>query len=214
MAESVAADDAPSTAFTPEEISALRTAADKRTGAFFGGGQGKGIASYLRLKAAAEGGPLAADTWNEVRSDEPLLSSRSDSELASAFLQLVEDKTSKQVAEAEERSSSDAMAGAVPIAALVIVAATTFAILPSGSGGCEGESANSRACVEKALRAASQESYSTPLARYRESMIGSSDEFLKSYERPANAPTGQLKASDVSAGVSRLGDADFWKGKK
>merc|ERR1719310_635253 len=190
--------------FSVDELSALKAASKKPVGGYFGGGVGTGTAFYKKLKAASIGGPVAAETWNEVREDHPVLAQRTDEELSAAFLSLELEK--KEQKAANQPTSSDAMSGVVPVAAFALVAVASVAIL-SGGGACDGELATSKACVEKAERARGAQQ-TTPLGRYRESVISSGGDFLKAYDRPP-AAVG-LKASDVQGGFGKLGDADFW----
>lgn len=192
-------------AFSADEVAALRLAAAKPVGKWFGG-TGSGT-SMLKLKAAAAGGPLTADAWAEVREDHAILAAKSDTELAAAFLALEAEQKSASAAAAP--TSASAMGGVFPILAVLLTAAASAQFISLG-GGCESAYANAKACAEKAQResGAMQE---TPLAKYRAAAIQSSAESLKAYDRP-EAPRSPI--ADVGSAAAKLGDADFWKGVK
>ena len=194
------------TSFTEDELAALQTASLKPTGKLFGGGQVKGDASYRKLKAASTGGPLAADAWNEVRADHPILAAKTDEELASAFLQIEQADIAARAAKKAEAAptSSDALSGVAPLVAAVVVgvAASTFL------SGFESECVNAAACAEKEARASGQRQ-ATPLEKYSKSFVESGEGFAASQ---AAAP--RILLPDVSAGVANLGDGDWWKGVK
>jgi len=205
---SAEAADATDATFTDAQRAALLDAADKPTGRYFGG-SGSGT-SWLKLKAAATGGPLAADAWAEVRADHAVLADKTDDALAAAFLLL--EREQRPVAKASDggaTSPSDALQGVVPLAAVALVAVASTTFLSAG-GGCDSALANAAACAERAERV-SGVTKQTPLSKYREQALGGSAETLQAYARP-EAPRALLP--DVSAGVSRLGDPDWWKGVK
>ena len=194
--------------FTAEENAALQSAIDKPIGKLFGGaGQGT---SLLKLKAAAAGGPLAEDAWNEVRTDHAaLLGDKTDAELAAAFVLLDEAQLEKKSSSATT-SKTDALSGVAPLAAAAVVA---FAVSTLFGGGCDSQYANAAACAERAERAAGKVQ-ETPLARYRDMAVASSSDSLKAFERPTDGAPRTLMPADLQKAAGNIADADFWKGKK
>ena len=200
--------DAP---WSADEVDALKAAMNKPTGTLFGGA-GAG-SSERKLKAAALGGPLASETWDEVRADSALLAAKTDEELAAGFLSL-ERGMAAEAAAAKSSSASSApassggiLSGALPLIAVLVTAFATANFLSAG-GGCTSDFANSAACAEKAERA-SGTVQATPLERYRSAVISSSDEALGSY---TSEP--RILLPDVSGAARNLGDVDWWKGTK
>lgn len=197
------------TAFTEAENAALQAAMDKSTGKLFGG-QSSGT-SVLKLKAAAAGGPLAADAWDEVRADHDILGDKSDDALSAAFLALEAERIASKKTTATAPSPNDAVSGIAPLALAFAVA---IAFTSTLGGGCDSAYANAAACAEKEQRAAGAVR-ETPLARYREMAIESSADNLKAWERaPMEGQPKPLSSADIQGMAANLGDADFWKGKK
>ena len=190
------------------EVDALKAAMKKPTGKLFGGA-GSG-SSELKLKAAALGGPLASETWDEVRADSALLAGKSNEELAAGFLSLERGMIAEAAAAksssastAPDTSSGGLLSGALPILAVLVTAFATVNFQSAG-GGCESALANSAACAEKAERASGTKQ-ATPLERYRTAVTSGSD---------ASNPTPKIPLPDVSGAARNLGDGDWWKGVK
>jgi hypothetical protein len=165
--------------WSDEEAAALEAAIAKPIGKLFGG-QGQGD-SYLKLKSAATGGPIAASTWDEVRAEHAALAQRSDDELSAAFLAL--DRTIIDAGSAS--AASNAGKGGANVVAAACAVAIAVASQVAGGGGADGDIVDAQcatvACKQRTARLRGEMGTVTPLARYQEQLRANSDAFAAQY---------------------------------